>query len=475
MDVVASGQAGAFGRVFASSLVGFVVVALCRSISPPVPLLCDYNLLSSSPYHLLQVLSIVAIVVVAGLGIQLFSEHPPLLPRETLRGSAPFSEGSSGTGQGCQLGNVLVTGGAGYIGSHMVLELLENGCFVVIVDNLSRSTVASVTLLQDYAEKVHAAGRDAVKLATVDVRDYKAMLETVNSPQNDISTVMHFAGYAFSQESVENPYRYIDNIVSGTSVLVDVISASPQVKNLVFSSSCATYGNLPQEAMPITETTVQKPMSPYGLSKLRAEQIILQRLTGDARVGSTKVAILRYFNVIGSDARGRIGPVDRPFLRKYSRIVDVALDAAMGIVPEVKMFGEGKTVRDYIHVSDLVEAHMVVGNALTQESRRGSTDALIYNVGVGKGYSVADIVEAAERVVGREIPKTVVKAMRPGDPMLVLGSPRRIERELGWKAKHTEIKDMIQTAWDWRNRKGGNWGKKEDLEGKEEKSACAPL
>ena len=205
--------------------------------------------------------------------------------------------------------------------------------------------------------------------------------------------------------------------MSGTSVLVDVITASKNVKHFVFSSSCATYGNLPESAMPITETTLQKPVSPYGLSKLRAEKIILQRLTGEARVGDTKVAILRYFNVIGSDAEGRIGPVDRPFLRRYSRIVDVALDAAMGTVDKVKMFGGGKTIRDYIHVSDLVEAHMLVGSALTQASRLGSTDALIYNVGVGKGYSVADIVEAAEKVVGKEIPKMMVEAMRPGDPM----------------------------------------------------------
>lgn len=227
--------------------------------------------------------------------------------------------------------------------------------------------------------------------------------------------------------------------------------------------------------MPITEVTLQKPMSPYGLSKLRAEKIILQRLTSDARVGNTKVAILRYFNVIGSDPGGRIGPVDRPFLRRYSRIVDVALDAAMGIVKEVQMFGGGKTIRDYIHVSDLVEAHMVVGSALTQKSRQESTEALIYNVGVGKGYSVADIVEAAEKVVGKEIPKLMVDAMRPGDPMLVLGSPRRIERDLGWKAKHTEIEEMIRTAWNWRKKESGNWGKTEDLNGKEEKSACVSL
>ena len=142
------------------------------------------------------------------MGLHLFSPSSALTG-DSLRGSPLTS-----SGDGCPLGNVLVTGGAGYIGSHMVLELLDKGCSVVVVDNLSRSTAASVGTLQDYAAKVHGSGRGAVKLAQVDVRDYKALLETVQSPENDISTVMHFAGYAFSQESVEKPYRYIDNIVS---------------------------------------------------------------------------------------------------------------------------------------------------------------------------------------------------------------------------------------------------------------------
>nr|CAD1819598.1 unnamed protein product [Ananas comosus var. bracteatus] len=296
--------------------------------------------------------------------------------------------------------HVLVTGGAGYIGSHAALRLLKDSYRVTIVDNLSRGNIGAIKALQNLFPE---PGR--LQFIYADLGDAK----TVNRifAENAFDAVMHFAAVAYVGESTLEPLRYYHNITSNTLVVLEAM-ATHGVKTLIYSSTCATYGE--PEKMPITEETPQAlhidflsantvPINPYGKAKKMAEDIILDFSTRS----NMAVMILRYFNVIGSDPEGRFGEAPRPELREHGRISGACFDAALGIIPGLKVKGtdyetpDGTCIRDYIDVTDLVDAHV---KAL-DKAEPGKVG--IYNVGTGKGRSVKEFVEACKKATGVDI------------------------------------------------------------------------
>ncbi|XP_077244570.1 putative UDP-arabinose 4-epimerase 1 isoform X2 [Tasmannia lanceolata] len=285
------------------------------------------------------------------------------------------SSGFSGTNSFSQLEpgvtHVLVTGGAGYIGSHAALRLLKDSHRVTIVDNLSRGNLGAIKVLQ---EQFPEPGR--IQFIYADLGDSRAVNRIF--AENAFDAVMHFAAVAYVGESTLDPLRYYHNITSNTLVVLEAMAAHG-VKTLIYSSTCATYGQ--PEKMPITEVTPQVPINPYGKAKKMAEDIILDF----SRKSDMAVMILRYFNVIGSDPEGRLGEAPRPELREHGRISGACFDAALAIIPGLKVKGtdyntaDGTCIRDYIDVTDLVDAHVkALGKA--EPGKVG-----IYNVGTGKG------------------------------------------------------------------------------------------
>lgn len=322
--------------------------------------------------------------------------------------------------------NVLVTGGAGYIGSHAVKSLLAAGHRVVVLDNLYRG---------------HAGALPAgVPFERLDLRDTTAVANALN--HHRVECVMHFAALAYVGESVKTPLTYYDNNTAGT---VSLLTAMRQagVRKIVFSSTCATYGEPPD--MPITEETRQQPINPYGWSKLFVERVLKDEAAADP---SFCFAALRYFNVAGLAPDGTLGEDHEP----ETHLIPVLLNAALGKVPRVTVFGsdyptpDGTCIRDYIHVVDLVEAHIVVMNELRPGDAR--TGQRFYNLGIGKGYSVKEVIDAAKRVTGVDFP-VVMGERRPGDPPMLFANADKIQRELGWSAKFTSIEETIETAWRW--------------------------
>lgn len=317
---------------------------------------------------------------------------------------------------------VLVTGAAGYIGSHALRALLRAGHTPIALDNLSRGHRAAVP-----AE---------VPFHQLDVREtdkLEALLRELG-----IDCVMHFAALAYVGESVTEPLKYYDNNTGGTlSVLKAVERAG--TPRMVFSSTCATYGE-PTE-MPIRETTPQSPINPYGWSKLVSEYMLRDY---GAKAPHFGYAALRYFNVAGSTEDGAVGEDHDP----ETHLIPVILQAALGKREKVTVFGEdyptpdGTCIRDYIHVEDLVEAHIRVMEALAPG------DARIYNLGIGRGHSVKEIIEAVRTVVDRPF-RVEVGARRPGDPPALYADASKIERELGWRAQRTDIAKTILSAWRW--------------------------
>jgi UDP-glucose 4-epimerase len=318
--------------------------------------------------------------------------------------------------------NVMVAGGAGYIGSHAAKQLIESGHRVVVVDNLCRGHRAAVDrratfAVVDLAETAKLAGLLA---------------------EHQVECVMHFAALAAVGESVADPLAYYDNNTAGTISLLKAMKASG-VKRLVFSSTCATYGE--PEAVPIVETMRQQPISPYGWSKWCVERVLRDYSAADRQFS---FAALRYFNVAGSASDGALGEDHDP----ETHLIPVLLRAALGLVPKVSVFGtdyptpDGTCIRDYIHVEDLCDAHIVAMQAL----RPG--DARFYNLGIGRGYSVKEVIEAVRAVTGREIPLEY-GPRRAGDPAMLYANAEKIQRELGWSARHTDIKACVSTAWNW--------------------------
>ncbi|MEX0727182.1 MAG: UDP-glucose 4-epimerase GalE [Planctomycetaceae bacterium] len=317
---------------------------------------------------------------------------------------------------------ILVTGGAGYIGSHVTRQLIEQGREVVVVDNLHRGHRCAVPPQADFYELVLAETGRLAELMT----------------RHDIDAVMHFAALAYIAESVAEPLRYYENNVSGAISLLNAMQHA-NVGKIIFSSSCATYG-IPVR-LPLTEEMPQTPINPYGWSKLFFERILCDYRHVHPEFAYT---FLRYFNVAGCSADGRLGEDHDP----ETHLIPILLQVALGQRTHVTVNGtdyptpDGTCVRDYIHVEDLAAAHILALNALQPGDRSA------YNLGNGQGFSVKQIIAAVEAVTGCPI-RIEYGERRPGDPPALYASADRIRRELGWEPRYTEIGAIIQTAWDW--------------------------
>lgn len=326
--------------------------------------------------------------------------------------------------------SILVTGGAGYIGSHTCVELLAAGHDLVVLDNLSNSKPA---VLDRVAQ---IAGR-GVAFVEGDVRD-RATLQDLFSAYR-IDAVIHFAGLKAVGESVTQPLRYYDNNVSGSVALFEVM-ADASVKTLVFSSSATVYGD-PHE-VPIREEFPLSATNPYGRSKLMVEDILRDTARAD---DSWRVALLRYFNPVGAHASGMIGedPNGIP-----NNLMPFITQVAIGQRPELSVFGDdyatsdGTGVRDYIHVVDLARGHLAALSALAQRS-----GVITANLGTGRGYSVLEVVQAFERASGRRVPYRIAPR-RPGDIPQCYADPALAEALLGWRAEH-DLDAMCRDSWRW--------------------------
>ncbi len=323
---------------------------------------------------------------------------------------------------------ILVTGGAGYIGSHMVLHLLEKNYDVLVVDNLSTGNKNAVL---------------ANKFYEVDICNYEA-LEKVFA-NNEISGVIHFAASSLVGESIKEPLKYYYNNIFGTMNLLKAMEAH-NVKNLVFSSTAAVYG---EKNSPLKEEDQTNPTNPYGETKLAIEKML--KWQSNAR--GLNYAALRYFNAAGSHESGIIGEV-----RKVeTHLIPIALDVALGKIDKLMVFGtdyetpDGTCIRDYIHVCDLVSAHLLALEKM-QNNNGDKPLQLTYNLGSEKGYSVFQIVDSVKEVTKIEI-NTEETDRRPGDPPILIASSEKIKKELGWMPRYTNIYDIIDTAWKFRSKK----------------------
>lgn len=327
-------------------------------------------------------------------------------------------------------GMVLVTGGAGYIGSHTVVELVQAGHDVVVVDNLSN---ASAVALQRVGE---ITGR-AAPLIVADLRDEAALAQLFRAHAFD--AVIHFAGLKAVGESVADPLAYYDNNVGGTLALLRAMRAA-DVRRVVFSSSATVYGD--PESVPIREDARIAPTNPYGHSKAMIERVLLDLATSDP---SWSIGILRYFNPVGAHESGRIGEDPRG---QPNNLMPYISQVAVGRLPRLSVFGgdwptaDGTGVRDYIHVVDLARGHLA---ALAHAGRQYGVFTV--NLGTGIGCSVLDLVRAFERASGREIPCRIVDR-RPGDVAQCLADPTRAAQLLGWRAGYG-IERMCTDAWRW--------------------------
>ncbi len=317
---------------------------------------------------------------------------------------------------------ILVVGGAGYIGSHMVMELNARGYRTLVFDNLSRGHREFLL----WGE--HVLG---------DLADPEALRDLF--ARRRIAAVLHFAAFAYVGESVEHPGRYYANNVVNTLHLLDAMREHG-VDKLIFSSSCATYG-IPG-AVPITEDQPQQPISPYGRSKLMVEQI----LEDYGRAHGLRSISLRYFNAAGADPQGRVGEWHEP----ETHLIPLVLDAALDPSRAIHIFGtdyptpDGTCVRDYIHVLDLADAHIRALERLLDGGPGGA-----FNLGNGLGVSVREVIDCVRATTGRE-PRVVEAGRRPGDPPLLVGSSEKIRAALGWEPRYGDIRDIVETAWRWR-------------------------
>ena len=328
----------------------------------------------------------------------------------------------------------LVTGAAGYIGSHTVRELLARGATrVVAVDSLARGHQGAIDALSTVAQ-----GR--LRFAKLDLRERAPLAALLAEERPD--AVLHFAAYTLVGESVAQPAMYWSCGVGGTSSLLEAMRAAG-TERMVFSSTAATYGA--PEQMPISEQTPQRPVNPYGASKLACECMIREEVEAARKDGRTFGAtMLRYFNVAGSASDGLLGEDHDP----ETHLVPSALQAAIGLRPALQLFGtdyptpDGTCIRDYVHVEDLACAHVDALHALKSHACEA------YNVGIGHGFSVREVFAECERVVGRAIPVTVA-ARRDGDPPELLSDTTRIMRELKWSPRHRTLAPMVESAWKW--------------------------
>jgi UDP-glucose 4-epimerase len=329
-----------------------------------------------------------------------------------------------------QKSTILVTGGAGYIGSHAVLALKQAGYNVVIFDNL------------EYGHQELVDSVLGVELVVGDTRD-RASLDRVFATHK-VDAVMHFAAYIAVGESVEKPGMYYENNVMGTLNLIEAMRAA-DIHKLVFSSTCAVYG-IPAST-PIVEDCPFAPISPYATSKLMVENI----LSDFDAAHNFKSVRFRYFNASGADPMGRLGEDHTP----ETHLVPLVLFAAMGKREHISVYGtdyptpDGTCIRDYIHVQDLATAHVLgLGYLLA------GGDSQVFNLGNGNGYSVKEVIETAKKVTGKEI-KVVYGDRRAGDPSILVGSSDRVRKVLGWNPEFPKLEDIIAHAWTWHQKRHG--------------------
>src|SRR5262245_10810565 len=315
---------------------------------------------------------------------------------------------------------ILVTGGAGYIGSHTVRLLLNHGHDVRIYDSL---------------ETGHRAAVPAERLIVADLKDVDRLDHVLITHR--IEAVVHFAAFCYVGESVTDPGKYYqNNLINSLNLLERMRRAD--VKRMVFSSTCATYG-LP-ERQPLTEDMPQKPVNPYGNTKLAFERA----LSDYASAYQMGYAALRYFNAAGASPDGSLGEDHDPETHLIPRVIW----AAMGKIPHIDVFGtdyptpDGTCIRDYVHIEDLAEAHRLVLNKLEPGG------GLAYNVATGRGSSVREVIRAVEAVTGKQVPLKE-GPRRPGDPAELTADGSKIRRELGWEPKYPDLRSIVETAWNW--------------------------
>ncbi|MDH3976247.1 MAG: UDP-glucose 4-epimerase GalE [Deltaproteobacteria bacterium] len=321
--------------------------------------------------------------------------------------------------------DILVTGGAGYIGSHACLKLKEMGYNPVVYDNLV------------YGHKEAALDWDLVK---GDLADIDKLRDTFK--KYDFQSVMHFAAYAYVGESVKDPQKYYENNVGAGLNLLRVMFESG-VKNFIFSSTCATYGN--PETDRIDEKHRQRPINPYGESKLFFEKIL--KSYGEAY--GLKSVCLRYFNAAGADSDGRIGESHNP----ETHLIPLVLKAIKGEIDGLSVFGDdyetpdGTCIRDYIHISDLAQAHMLALNRFKHDDLSS-----VFNLGNGRGFSVKEVIECAEKVTALKVPFKIC-GRREGDPAKLVAAAGLAKEVLGWKPEYADLERIIETAWKWEQNK----------------------
>lgn len=317
---------------------------------------------------------------------------------------------------------ILVLGGAGYIGSHTVSELIDAGDEVVIIDNLETGHI----------EAVH----EKAKFYQGDIRD-RAFVDRVLD-QEQIDAVIHFAANSLVGESMTNPLKYYDNNLYGTKVLLESMVAHG-VNKIVFSSTAATYGE--PESIPILETDRTEPTNPYGETKLSMEKM----MKWTDRAHGLRYVALRYFNACGAHVDGQIGEAHNP----ETHLIPLILQVPNGQRDAINIFGDdydtkdGTCVRDYIHVTDLAQAHILAVKYLME-----GNDSNVFNLGNGVGFTVKEVIETARKVTGHPIPaKTAPR--RGGDPARLIASSEKAQKILGWKPQHADLEEIIETAWKW--------------------------
>jgi UDP-glucose 4-epimerase len=321
--------------------------------------------------------------------------------------------------------NVLLTGGAGYVGSACLRWLLERGHEAIAYDSLLEGNISAVP----------DADR---RLIVGDILETDRLAELLQ--RHSIEAVMHFAALASVPDSISNPEAYYRVNVGGTKSVLDAMRAS-SVRKILFSSTAATYAF--HAEMPLRENSPQTPETPYGTSKLAAEWLIKDY----ARAYGLGYALLRYFNASGADEDGSFGE-DR---RQESHLIPLILQVAVGRRPKVLIYGndyttrDGSCVRDFVHTADLAQAHQLAVESLEPGVKRA------YNLGSGIGVTVLEVLRACEKVTGSPIPYEIVNR-RPGDPAVLVASPQKINEELGWSPRYMNIQDIVQTAWNWHRR-----------------------
>lgn len=328
--------------------------------------------------------------------------------------------------------SILVVGGAGYIGSHTVRQLVADGKSVVVLDNLI------------YGHR-DAVVDESVVFVEGDLGD-RSVLDEIFT-QHEIGAVMHFAAFAYVGESVTEPAKYYHNNLAAPLVLLDAMRAHG-VDVFIFSSTCATYGN--PQYMPLDENHPQNPINPYGASKLMLERV----LADYSHAYGLKYAALRYFNASGCSLDGKIGEDHNP----ETHLIPLVLEAAAGTREHITIFGEdydtpdGSCIRDYIHVIDLARAHILAIDKLSE-----GADSFQCNLGTGIGVSVKELIATAEKVTGKKIP-VVMGERRPGDPPELVAAPDKAKALLGWEAEYKDLTQILDTAWAWTNGpRGGHY------------------